>query len=116
MGSGIDQTNIAPHSFDDALTDPDLLGAALGDPTSWTTWRAILKAAFAIELNRDEARAFAAVAGSRQPPAQRVRELWAIVGRKGGKSRMAAAIAIYLPSFRSTSSLPASAAWSWCWP
>ena len=96
----MNQTNIAPHTFDDALTDPALLGAALGDPASWQTWRAILKAAFGITLNRDEARAFAAVAGSRQPPAQRVRELWCIVGRKGGKSRMAAAIAVFTACFQ----------------
>ena len=77
-----------------------MLGAALGDPATWQTWRAILKAAFGITLNRDEARAFAAVAGSRQPPAQRVRELWCIVGRKGGKSRMAAAIAVFTACFQ----------------
>ena len=31
----------------EALADPNLLGAALGDVASWRTWRAILKAAFA---------------------------------------------------------------------
>jgi Phage Terminase len=86
-------------TFDDALIDGELLGAALGDAATWQTWRAVLKAAFGLTLNRDEARAFAAVAGERKPPAQRVRELWAIVGRKGGKSRMAAAIAVYVACF-----------------
>ena len=81
------------------LHDPALLGAALGDIESWQAWRIILKAAFGLTLNREEARAFAAVAGERKPPAQRVRELWAIVGRRGGKSRMAAALAIYLALF-----------------
>ncbi|MGP0082770.1 MAG: hypothetical protein ACLP0B_03935, partial [Steroidobacteraceae bacterium] len=86
-------------AIDKALFDPALLGAALGDASSWTTWRCVLKAAFGLDLNRDEARAFAAVAGSRAPPRKRVRELWAIVGRRGGKSRMAAAIAVYLACF-----------------
>src|SRR5262249_23458741 len=81
------------------LTDPNLLGTALGDPLTWWTWRIVLKAAFGLALNRDEARAFAAVAGSRSPPAQRVRELWAIIGRRGGKSRIAAALAVYLACF-----------------
>ena len=83
----------------DALRDKALLGAALGPPETWQTWDTTLKAAFGLELNREEARAFAAVAGSRSPPAKRVRELWAIVGRRGGKSRMAALIACYLALF-----------------
>jgi Phage Terminase len=46
-----------------------------------------------------EAKAFAEVAGQRTPPSQRVRELWCIIGRRGGKSRMAAALACYLACF-----------------
>ena len=89
----------ARFSIDRTLTDKRLLGAALQDVASWTTWRTVLKAAFGLTLNRDEARAFAAVAGSRKPPQQRVRELWAIIGRRGGKSRMAAALAVHLACF-----------------
>jgi hypothetical protein len=94
---------IAQHTIDDALTDPALLGAALGDIKTiktWQTWRVVLKAAFGTTLNREEARAFASVAGSRAPPTKRVRELWAIVGRRGGKSRMAAALAVYIACFQ----------------
>jgi hypothetical protein len=86
-------------SISDALLDAHLLGAALGRDETWQTWRVVLKAAFGIELNREEARTFAAVAGNRAPPAKRVRELWAIIGRRGGKSRMAAAIACYIACF-----------------
>jgi Terminase large subunit, ATPase domain len=82
-----------------ALTDHNLLGAALGDAAPWQHWCTVLKAAFAIDLNQDETRAFASVAGSRTPPARRVRELWAIIGRRGGKSRMAAALAVYFACF-----------------
>jgi hypothetical protein len=38
-------------SIDEALTDPNLLGAALGDIESWQAWRVILKAAFALPLD-----------------------------------------------------------------
>jgi hypothetical protein len=85
--------------IDQALIDKRLLGAALGDTATWQTWRAALKAAFGLELNREEVRTFASIAGSRKPPTQRVRELWAIVGRRGGKSRMAAAVAVYCAAF-----------------
>ena len=77
-----------------------LLGAALGDLKTWSMWRTVLKAAFGITLNRDEARAFASVAGGRESPTQRVRELWAIIGRRGAKSRMAALIACYVACFQ----------------
>jgi hypothetical protein len=55
-----------------------------------------MKAAFGAPLNEDELTRFKLVAGNREPPIGRVRELWAIIGRRGGKSRIAAAIAAYL--------------------
>ena len=83
-------------SIDAALRDPNLLGAALGDPETFAAWLAVLRAAFGDKLNREDRRAFDAVAGGRAPPDQKVRELWAIVGRRGGKSRMAAAVAAFI--------------------
>ena len=83
-------------TIDEALADPQLLGATLGDLASWRTWIAAVKAAFGLKLSDAEAETFAEIAGDRLPPRQRVRHLYAIVGRRGGKSRMSAAIAIYL--------------------
>jgi hypothetical protein len=96
---GASRTCGAPQeriSVDQALTDLQLLGAVLGDLETWQTWRTVLKATFGIALNREEVRAFASVAGSRKPPAAKVQQLWAIVGRRGGKSRIAAAVLVYL--------------------
>lgn len=86
-------------SIVDAMADKHLLGAALGDPLTWTTWMAVLAAAFGLPLTDEQLQIFKDVAGGRAPPQQRVRELWAIVGRRGGKSRIAAAIAIFLAIF-----------------
>ena len=83
----------------EALQDEALLGAALGSPETWSTWLVALKAAFGIDLNRHERRAFAAIAGSRKPPTHKVQELWALCGRGSGKSRMAAAVACYVACF-----------------
>jgi hypothetical protein len=92
--------DLADHiSIDEALRDPALFGAALGSTDTWSTWLATLKAAFGIALNREERRAFEAIAGSRKPPRHKVQELWCLVGRGGGKSRMAAAIACYIACF-----------------
>jgi hypothetical protein len=72
------------------------LGASFGDLQSWENWITVLKAAFGQQLTHDEIQAFEAVAGSRKPPAQKVRELWVLLGRRGGKSRVAGAVAAYI--------------------
>lgn len=86
-------------SIDAALLDPQLLGAALGDSASWQVWVAVLKAAFGQQLTETELHTFASVAGGRPPPTRRVRELWAVCGRRSGKSRVAAALAVFAACF-----------------
>ncbi|RWB77488.1 MAG: terminase [Mesorhizobium sp.] len=94
-------------SIDAALRDPNLLGAGLGPAETWSVWISILKAARALPLTDDERAVFASVAGDREPPKSRVRECWAIVGRRSGKSRMAAAVAVYEAVTADTSRLVA---------
>ena len=86
--------------IDRALLDRRMLGGGFDNLRTWLTWIAVLKAAFGSPLDARERETFAAVAGNRLPPSQRVRELWCVAGRRGGKSRMAAAIAIYLALFQ----------------
>jgi hypothetical protein len=81
------------------LTDKRLLGAALEPLQSWSTWLVGLRGAFDRPLDDAELEVFHTIAGDRSPPEHRVRELWAVCGRRSGKSRMAAAIAIYLALF-----------------
>jgi hypothetical protein len=87
-------------SIDRALADHRLLGAALGDLDSWSTWLVVLKAAFGLPLVDAELETFHRIAGDRPPPAKRVRELWCVVARRSGKSRVAAALAVYLALFQ----------------
>lgn len=77
-----------------ALDDPALFQPWFRGP-SWDGWRTILKAAFAIPLNAAELEFFHSVAGDRDPPKTQVRELWCIVGRRGGKDSVASVIAAY---------------------
>jgi hypothetical protein len=69
-----------------ALFQPWFRGA------SWDGWRTILKAAYALPMTPAEVEFFRAVA-ERDPPEQRVRELWIVVGRHGGKDSIASLIA-----------------------
>lgn len=56
--------------IDQALGDPNLLGAALGEPETWATWLVALKAAFGIELTEVERGTFASIAAPRAPTPQ----------------------------------------------
>jgi hypothetical protein len=77
----------------DLMTGP--LAAAFQPAESWATWRVALKAAHAIPLTPSEHEVYATLAGGRPVPTSPVREVWAIVGRGGGKSRIAALEAVY---------------------
>jgi hypothetical protein len=68
----------------EALADPNLFGPWFAGP-SWATWRAVLRAAFCLPMDAEDLRLFRGVAGDRAPPQHRVRELWCVVGRRGGK-------------------------------
>jgi hypothetical protein len=77
------------------LHDPALLGAALGDLSSWQTWIAVLKASYGEALSDEERTAFASVSGGREPPTRKVRHMAAVVSRRAGKGRAAGALCIY---------------------
>ena len=69
------------------------------DP-SWTPWRTYLGAVFGLELDADEIARYRQCTGRHQPPDHPAREVWTIVGRRGGKSRVAALLTVYLAVFR----------------
>jgi len=86
-------------TIDEALEDRLLLGAGLGDLSTWATWRTVLKATYGLQLDPSEVPTFDVLAGGRPPPRERVAELWAVVSRRSGKSRMAAAVSVYVAAF-----------------
>ena len=84
--------------IDRVLADRRLLGAAL-DMSTRQTWLTVWKAAYALPPNETERQIFNKIAGNRQPPTKRVREVWIDAGRRGGKSEQAAAVAIHSALF-----------------
>jgi len=78
-----------------AFASKRLIGAALGDLASWTTWLSVVKAGYGLPLKPTETEAFALVSGGRQPPTRKVRELVAVVSRRAGKGRIGGALAVY---------------------
>jgi len=84
-----------PITIDGALADRKLLGAALGDLSTWRTWVATLKAAYGRPLSKAERAAFDRVAGGRAPPRRKVRELVVVASRRSGKGRSAGAVSAF---------------------
>jgi len=82
-----------------ALEQPDLLEPILGGE-SWAAWRTLLIAAMGEPLLTDAERTlFRELTGRECEPGAPVDELWACIGRRGGKTRAAAVMACYLAVF-----------------
>jgi hypothetical protein len=78
-----------------ALADKKLLGNVLAGE-SWQAWRVLMTAAMGELLTDDERVTFTQLTGRDREPMQRVEELEAVVGRRGGKSRAMATLATYI--------------------
>ncbi|MGD9662024.1 MAG: hypothetical protein AB7U63_12175 [Porticoccaceae bacterium] len=78
-----------------AMQTPELFGDTFtGD--SWEAWRAVLSGAFALPMDDNRLALFKQLSGGREPPSERVRELWCVAGRRSAKSHTAAAVAVYM--------------------
>src|SRR3712207_720407 len=78
-----------------ALEDPALLGTVLSGET-WAAWRTLLIAAMGEPLTDDVRAIFTRLTGRPSESLERVEELWAVVGRRGGKTRAGAVLSVYL--------------------
>src|SRR5438874_624769 len=67
---------------------------------SWSAWRGVLCGLFGLPMTDSEAATFRARSGRSKLPTAPARELWAVVGRRAGKSRIAAFLAVVLAAFK----------------
>jgi hypothetical protein len=82
-------------SMREALASDGYFGRLLaGD--SWAAWRVLLIAIVGEELTEDERVTFKALTGRNSEPLEPVEEFWAVIGRRGGKTRATAVLAAYL--------------------
>ena len=81
------------------LNDPNLFGRHFRGP-SWAAWKVFLAALFAEAAGPNDLEIYRARTGRTAWPTAPFREAAVIVGRRGGKSRTLALIAVYLACFR----------------
>ncbi len=94
----------AGPSIVDVMADPDLFAQHFkthrmaGD--TWVRWRVFLRAAFGLPPEPGDLEIYTACTGRTDWPAEPTTEAALIVGRRGGKSRVLALIAVFLAVFR----------------
>jgi hypothetical protein len=86
------------------MTAPELFGPQFAGET-WAFWLAFCASLFGEPLTGEQLAIFQRHTGRTHPPDKAVREAWAIVGRRGGKSLVAALIAVYIATLRDHSYL-----------
>ncbi|MCC8946477.1 hypothetical protein H8A97_15480 [Bradyrhizobium sp. Arg62] len=83
----------------DAVRDPQIFLPSFADPDDWEVWWAFIASCFAYDMTPEQRALFEKCTGRKVPPAQQVKEAWLVVGRRGGKSRVLALIAVWLACF-----------------
>jgi hypothetical protein len=94
----IDLMQPAP-SILEAMDHPQVFGPFF-QGESWTAWRVFLAALFALPMDDAALALYKAHTGRQKPPVVPLAEAELVVGRRGGKSRILALIAVYLSMFR----------------
>jgi hypothetical protein len=78
-----------------ALDAPNLFGGMFS-AASWEAWRAFLAALQALPMSEEQLALYQRHTGRAAPPTKPARYAELVVGRRGGKSRILALIAVYL--------------------
>lgn len=83
----------------DVMLDPEVYGATFGR-ASWEAWRALLGAFYGLSLTPAQTETVRRLTRRSLDACTSFRELWMPIGRRGGKSHVAALIAVYEAAFR----------------
>jgi len=86
-------------SIVEAMESADLFGPWFKNRKHWGAWFAFLKALFALPMDAAEAEIYQRCTERTELPTEQAREAWLIIGRRGGKSRILATIAVFLACF-----------------
>jgi hypothetical protein len=85
----------------DAIKDKRLFGGLpiFSDLSTWANWLVCLKAIFALEMTRAESEIYQKFTGRMDHPTEPFKEVFLLIGRRGGKSLMAALVSVWLAVF-----------------
>jgi hypothetical protein len=95
----VDADLTATPTITEAMDHPAVFGPFFKG-TTWKPWRAFLAALFGLPMDDDALALYRHHTGRQTAPVAAFREAVLICGRRGGKSRILALIAVYLACFR----------------
>ena len=85
----------------EAIQDKNLFGPLFRDLNTWKPWIVALKAIFALlPMDDEELAIYRTCTGRQNPPLKPLKEIYLIVGRRGGKSFITSLIAVFLALFQ----------------
>ena len=83
-----------------AIQDTMIFKSIFMDLRSWRNWIICLKAIFALPMTKSELKIYRKFTGRKRPPRTPFKEVFLIIGRRGGKSFISALILVFLAVFR----------------
>ena len=95
----------------DAMVDRTLFGGAFGGD-SFAAWRVLLGGFYGLPLGDTEADVLRTLTGRTETPTEASDELWLGVGRRGGKSHVAALLAVFEAAFKDHRNKLAAGEWA----
>jgi hypothetical protein len=90
----------ATRTIIEALADPRLFASQFPSPKKWRQWRVFLAALFALPIAEEDMDLYRQCTGRTVAPTEPATEATLVIGRRGGKSRILALIAVHLACFR----------------
>ena len=78
----------------DVMNDAEAFARWFAGP-SWDAWQVILRGAYALPMSPSDLITFGELAGGRPPPKRRVKQLYVVGGRRGGKDSIASLLAVW---------------------
>jgi hypothetical protein len=82
-----------------AINSKKLFRPVFRDLDSWQSWLTLLRAFFGLKMSKADLALYQRCTGRDEPPVGEFKELWAICGRRGGKSFIASVTAVFLALF-----------------
>src|SRR4029453_19121750 len=83
----------------EALRNKKLFGSLFTDLSTWSAWIVWLKAVFGLKMDAGEAELFQRCTGRKSFIKKDFKESYAIVGRRGGKSRIVSFAGVFIACF-----------------
>ena len=83
-----------------AFKAPKIFGSLIKDQSTFKSWKVALKTIFGLPMNKEELKIYRKYTERKKHPRNPFKEIFLIIGRRGGKSFISALVAVFLAVFK----------------